>query len=66
MRTSIVTLGQLIPLCLFSLFLLGCWEGEKATPLKRTDSNKSTAASEKPVNPPQAKAKQTDLEKQKQ
>jgi hypothetical protein len=59
MRITFVTLNRLRLPSALVLFLLGCWEGEKPTPLKRVDSSRSPAAEEKAAKPSPDKSKQT-------
>jgi hypothetical protein len=63
MRMSRATIGRSILFGTISLFLLGCWEGEKPAPLTRSGSNKSPAAEEKPAKPGPEKAKPAQQDK---
>jgi hypothetical protein len=64
--STLRTLLGILATCMLSACLLGCWEGEKPTPLKRVDSRKANQAETKAVHPAANKATPKEKESPRQ
>ena len=62
---AVRTLFKILAICTLSM-CMGCWEGEKPTPLKRVDSRKANQAETKAVQPAANKAAPSEKESPRQ
>jgi hypothetical protein len=65
MRLSIVKLAKSLLPFVVSLLILGCWEGEKPTPLKRVESSAAGPNDKKSPPAPSDTGKRGEKEKPK-